>query len=89
MLARLPFIHTCGVLSLWIFFGKTWLLFHHPDVAVAIVSVLMIYAIFRYVPCMCVCVCVCVDVAVAIVSVLMIYGIFRYVPCMCVCVCVC
>jgi hypothetical protein len=47
-LARLPAIHTVGVLSLWFVFGRTFLLLEHPDLAVLIVTFFMLYGIFRF-----------------------------------------
>lgn len=48
ILARLPAIHTVGVLSIWFFFGRTFLLLEHPDIAVLIVTFFMLYGIFRF-----------------------------------------
>jgi len=48
ILARLPAVHTIGVLSVWFYFGRVWLLLQAPEVAVAVVTILMVYGIFRF-----------------------------------------
>ena len=47
-LARLPAIHTYTMIAFFCYFGHVWLLMQRPDLAIVIISALLVYGICRF-----------------------------------------
>ena len=47
-LARLPAIHTYTMIAFFCYFGHVWLLMQRPDLAIVIISAMLVYGICRF-----------------------------------------